>query len=242
MKNKLIIKNFSVRIGKKTILRKVNLTIESGKIFVLMGHNGSGKSTLAAAIMGHPQYRTSGKIILNNEEITKLPTFERAKKGIFLAFQFPVEIPGITVFDIFQARAEILSSPLWQREFKNSQKLLMGNLKLSKDLVERPLNLGFSGGEKKKFEILQLAEILPKIAILDEIDSGLDIDSLKTVTNLIIKFKKEGMGLMFITHTPRLLKYLPVDKVHILFKGRIAASGKKDLIKEIERKGYGNFK
>ena len=108
--------------------------------------------------------------------------------------------------------------------------------------MERPLNLGFSGGEKKKFEILQLAEILPKIAILDEIDSGLDIDSLKTVTNLIIKFKKEGMGLMFITHTPRLLKYLPVDKVHILFKGRIAASGKKDLIKEIERKGYGNFK
>ncbi|GIU68828.1 MAG: ABC transporter ATP-binding protein [Candidatus Woesearchaeota archaeon] len=243
----LKLENFSVTIGDKKIVKNVNLTLKKGEITVIMGPNGSGKSTLASAIMGNPSFETEGKIILNDNNMTKdiseLTPDERSKEGIFLSFQYPVEIPGVTV-------SNFLRAALNSRRQKNNQlkiiefvKLLnekMDLLHIPREFASRYLNEGFSGGEKKKMEILQLAMLNPKIAILDETDSGLDIDALRNVCESINIIRKDNpeLTLLIITHYQRMLNYIKPDRVCIMVDGRITKCGGSELAEELERKGY----
>ncbi len=225
------------------ILRGVDLTIQKGEVHVIMGPNGSGKSTLANTIMGNPVYQvTGGRIEFNGEDITESRADVRAKKGIFMAFQAPEEIDGITVTDFIKtAQVAKQQKPIKFLQFKSQMKEALETLQLDSSYANRYLNVGFSGGEKKKSEILQLLTLQPKLAILDETDSGLDVDAVRVVTKGILNYKNEDNALLIISHSPRLLENLPVDYVHILSNGKFVSLGNRDLIDEININGFARF-
>ncbi|MFH2118363.1 MAG: Fe-S cluster assembly ATPase SufC [Candidatus Paceibacterota bacterium] len=233
----------------ETILRGINLVVKPEETVVIMGPNGSGKSTLAKVLAGHPAYKTKGSIKLAKQEISSLTPDERAQAGLFLAFQYPVEIPGVKVLN-FLWTVYTQQHPDRQKrqhasivDFRDYLVKLAKQLAISEKLLSRGLNEGFSGGEKKRLEILQMAVMKPKFAILDETDSGLDIDAIKTVAQGIEQVKKEtGMGVIIITHYQRILQYLKYDKVHVMVDGRLIKSGGSELVEELEQKGYGEIR
>lgn len=232
----LEINNLNVSTQDKEILKGINLKINPGEVHVIMGPNGSGKSTLAYTIMGHPKYNiTSGLMTLNNIEINSLKVNERANLGIFLGFQYPSEISGVTLTQFMkQAR----KSDMNYVEFFNMIKSKMSELNIDDSFIKRSLNEGFSGGEKKKNEILQMAVLEPKLAILDEPDSGADVDALKLIAHGINNARKNNTAVLLITHYNRLLTYVKPDFVHILHDGKIILSGDYNLAEVIENKGY----
>ena len=238
----LIIEDLHVNIGEKQILKGINLTIKQGEVHALMGPNGSGKSTLANVLMGNPKYEiTKGKIILNGKDITNLPANERANLGLFLSFQYPQEITGVTLSNFLRtAYNSINKEKLDVVNFHNLLKEKMGELKIDPTFARRYINEGFSGGEKKRSEILQLSILNPKYAILDETDSGLDISALKIVGEGIEKLK-DNKGILLITHYNRILKYLNPDKVTIMVNGEIVESGNKELAEKIEKEGFDQY-
>ncbi len=244
----LEIKNLHVSVEDKEILRGLDLTVEKGKIHAMMGPNGSGKSTLANAIMGHPALEiTEGSIHFNGEDITDAGPDERSQAGIFMAFQYPVSIPGVAVSKylrmILNAQREARGeAPLKIREFAAQAREAMDLANIPQDFSSRYLNDGFSGGEKKRMELLQLALLKPQIAVLDETDSGLDIDALRTVADGINKFTGPDMGALIITHYQRLLHMVKPDMVHVLFDGRIVKEGGPELVDQLEAEGYGWIK
>lgn len=222
------------------ILRGVDLTISEGEVHVIMGPNGSGKSTLANVIMGSPAYQvTEGTISIQGEDITEASVDQRAKKGIFLAFQSAEEIDGITMID-FLRTACIAVSDTTERftQFQRRMKENLADLKLDASYSQRYLNVGFSGGEKKKSEVLQLLTLNPKFAMLDETDSGLDVDAVQIVTDGILKYKNDHNALLIISHSTRLLERLPVDAVHILYQGKFIQHGTRELINEVNENGF----
>ncbi len=226
--------------GDKEILKGVNLKIPAGEVHVIMGPNGSGKSTLSYTIMGHPRYKvTDGDILLNGESIVSLSPDERARKGVFLSFQSPVAIPGVTVNNFMR---QILQAVRGQevnfKEFRREMKETMENLQMNEDFAKRYVNDGFSGGERKRNEILQMSMLSPKFAVLDEIDSGLDIDALRIIATNIEKLRTPERSMLLITHYQRLLNYLTVDAVHVYKEGRIIESGGRELAERLEKEGY----
>lgn len=240
--SELVIKNLHVSIEDTEILKGVNLTMNTGEIHAVMGPNGAGKSTLAAAIMGHPAYEvTEGEVLLDGEDLLELDVDERARAGMFLGVQYPSEIQGIT-------NAEFIRTAINARrpeddqinimEFINRLDEKMEVLEMDQDMAERFLNEGFSGGEKKRNEILQLLMIEPTFAILDEIDSGLDIDALRVVAEGINSMRGEEFGALIITHYQRLLNYIEPDFVHIMIDGRVVKTGDKELAERLEAEGY----
>ncbi|WP_239256761.1 Fe-S cluster assembly ATPase SufC [Listeria ilorinensis] len=238
----LKIQDLHVEIEGKEILKGVNLEISTGEIHAIMGPNGTGKSTLSAAIMGHPKYEvTQGTITLDGEDVLEMEVDERARAGLFLAMQYPSEISGVTNAEFIRAainsrRDEGQEIPLMKfiRMLDDKMELL----EMDEEMAERYLNEGFSGGEKKRNEILQLLMIEPKIAILDEIDSGLDIDALKVVSKGVNAMRGEGFGCMIITHYQRLLNYITPDFVHVMMQGRVVKEGGPELAKRLEAEGY----
>jgi Fe-S cluster assembly ATP-binding protein len=241
----LEIRNLHVRAGEKEILRGLELTVGKGEIHALMGPNGSGKSTLANAIMGHPNLEvTEGQIIFNGEDITEADTDERARLGLFMAFQYPVSVPGVTVTKYLRTvmnahRDARGQDPVSLREFAGTVKAAMELTKVPEEFSKRYLNEGFSGGEKKRMEILQLALQRPEMAILDETDSGLDIDALRTVAEGVNSVAGPEMGVLIITHYQRILHLVQPSHVHVMYRGRIVKEGGPDLVSELEAKGYG---
>jgi len=241
MENKmLVIKDLKSSVGEKEILKGLNLSIGKGEIHVIMGPNGAGKSTLANTLMGHPKYAiTDGKIYFNNEEINELRADERAKRGIFLSFQNPEELPGISVENFLRsAKVAIDGKPIKLMAFRKELAQTMEELKMREEYSSRYLNVGFSGGEKKKNEILQMAILKPKLVILDEADSGLDVDAIRVVGEGVKKYSTEENSVLIITHHYKILEYLNPDFVHILADGRIVKTGDYRLAREIEDKGY----
>ncbi len=243
--NSLEIKNLRVNAGTKEILAGVNLTINSGRVQVLMGPNGGGKSTLAMAVTGAPGYRIMGGEIILKEgkksiNILKLPTEKRAKAGIFMSFQNPVAIPGVSVFELLRLALRskhgrtLANFVEFFEQIKNSAE----SLGLREEFLKRSINEGFSGGERKKAETLQLLTIKPKIAILDELDTGLDLEALKMVAKGVNLAAREGAGILMITHNPRVLEYIKPEKIFVLAGGVITRSGGEELVGEIEEKGY----
>ena len=242
--NKLLeIHDLYVNAGEKEILKGINLEIKPGEIHVIMGPNGSGKSTTANAIFNNPEYtKTNGKIVFCGDDITEMKTDEIARKGIFMSFQLPEEIPGITVTNFLKsAKSNIEGKPIKYFEFKKQLEGYIEELKINSKILDRSLNVGFSGGEKKKNEILQMLVLNPKLAILDETDSGLDVDAIKIVSKGIEMFKNETNGVLIITHNTKILHNLKVDKVHVLVNGKIVATGTQELASQIEEKGYSDF-
>ena len=233
----------SVRESNKEILKGLNLTINKGEVHVIMGPNGAGKSTLANIILNNPVYKvTSGDIFFDGENINNLRTDERAKKGIFMSFQTPEEIPGISVTNFLkEAKASISNEPVKIFAFKKELEENMKKLEMNPSYSQRDLNVGFSGGEKKKNEILQLLTLNPKLAILDETDSGLDVDAIKIVSKGINLYKNDENAVLIITHSTKILKDLKVDKVHILVNGKIVKTGDASMAKEIEDEGYAKY-
>lgn len=245
MENSLLeINNLYVNADTKEILKGINLKINKGEIHVIMGPNGSGKTTTANAILNNPAYKkTQGNIMFEGEDITNLKTDEIARKGIFMSFQLPEEIPGITVNNFLKyAKNKITGKPVKIFSFKDEVKKYMQELKMNTEYAERSLNVGFSGGEKKKNEILQMLVLNPKLAVLDETDSGLDVDAIKTVSKGIEMFKNENNAVLIITHNTKILHNLKVDYVHVLVNGKIVKTGTGKLAKEIEENGYGIYK
>lgn len=240
----LNIKNLHTQAGNKEILKGLNLKINKGEIHVIMGPNGAGKSTLANTILNNPQYEvTSGEIEFEGENINKLKTDERARKGIFMSFQTPEEVPGISVVNFLKtAKASTIKEPIKIFSFKKELEENMQKLDMNKTYSTRDLNVGFSGGEKKKNEILQMLTLNPKLAILDETDSGLDIDAIRTVSKGIAMYKNKENAVLIITHSSKILQNLKVDYVHILVDGKIIKTGKQDLVEEVEEKGYEEYK
>ena len=242
MSSTLEIKDLHVSIEDKEILKGVNLTINTGEIHAIMGPNGTGKSTLSSVIMGHPSYEvTQGEVLLDGVNILELDVDERAKAGLFLAMQYPSEITGVTNADFMRSainakREEGQEINLMQ--FIKKLDKQMDFLDIDKDMAQRYLNEGFSGGEKKRNEILQLMMLEPKFAILDEIDSGLDIDALKVVSKGINQMRGEEFGALMITHYQRLLNYITPDKVHVMYGGKVVKSGGPELAKRLEEEGY----
>ncbi|MEM3122371.1 MAG: Fe-S cluster assembly ATPase SufC [Candidatus Pacearchaeota archaeon] len=236
----LEIKNLYVSIGGREIIKGVDMNLEFGKVNVLMGPNGSGKSTLANVIMGNPKYKIEkGKIFFNNININEMPTDKRAKLGIFMSFQYPQEIEGVTIANFLKTIYNSLNEE--KISFMDFKKILNEKsklLNLSRDFYERYLNHGFSGGEKKKSEMLQLLVLNPKFAILDETDSGLDIDALKSVSKGINKFMKKDKCILIITHYKRILELVNPDKVFIMLNGKIVKEGSSELPKKLEQYGY----
>lgn len=245
MENSLLaINNLYVNADTKEILKGINLKINKGEIHVIMGPNGSGKTTTANAILNNPAYKKKqGNIMFEGEDITNLKTDEIARKGIFMSFQLPEEIPGITVNNFLKyAKNKITRKPVKIFSFKDEVKKYMQELKMNTEYAERSLNVGFSGGEKKKTEILQMLVLNPKLAILDETDSGLDVDAIKTVSKGIEMFKNENNAVLIITHNTKILHNLKVDYVHVLVNGKIVKTGTGKLAKEIEENGYEIYK
>jgi len=236
----LVIEDLYVNVEDKQILKGVNLTINKGEIHALMGPNGSGKSTLSNALMGHPKYKiTKGKIYLNGEDITDMPPDQRAKKGIFLAFQYPVAIPGVRIFNFLKnMMSSVQGRELNISEFRKELKEKTKMLEVKSSFIQRYLNDGFSGGEKKRNEILQMALFNPKLALLDETDSGLDVTALKTVCDGINKILNPEMSAIIITHYKRMLEYVRPQFVHIIMDGKIVKEGGDDLIDYIDENGY----
>src|SRR5574338_971061 len=244
--SELEIRNLHVSIEGKEILTGLNLTVKQGEIHAIMGPNGTGKSTLAYAIMGHPSYEvTEGEVFYKGQNLLALEPDERSRMGIFLAFQYPVAIPGVTVANFLRTainarrraeNPEDKGMPI--PEFRKLLKEKMGMLKMDQTFAGRYLNDGFSGGEKKRAEILQMATLRPEIAILDETDSGLDIDALRIVADGVNALMSRDMGVLVITHYQRLLNYIKPDYVHVMLGGRIVESGGPDLALHLEEKGY----
>ena len=241
MNNTLELKDVHVSIGETEILKGITLSFSPGKIHVIMGPNGSGKSTLAHAVMGHPKYKiTKGSIVLKGKDITNEKPHIRAREGLFLSFQYPVEVSGVTVSTFLRTALNSLrEKPLSVVEFHQFLKEQMALLKIDLSLSRRYLNMGFSGGEKKQMEILQLLVLQPTFAFLDETDSGLDVDAIKRVAESINRVRKQNnMSIIIITHYPNFLKYLTPDEVSIMYKGNIVAKGKQELIQAIEERGF----
>ena len=241
----LEIKDLHVRVEDKEILHGVDLTVGADETHVLMGPNGTGKSTLGYAITGNPAYSvTAGSILFDGEDITALPVNERAKKGIFLSFQNPLEVPGVTLSAFIRSALEQKTGSrlrLW--DFKKQLKETMVLLNMDESYAERDLNVGFSGGEKKKAEILQMLMLEPKLAILDETDSGLDVDAVRTVSEGVRLFRVRTHGsLLIITHSTRILEALHVDAAHVMEEGVIVRNGGAELVEEINEKGFGSLK
>ncbi|HJD15099.1 MAG TPA: Fe-S cluster assembly ATPase SufC [Candidatus Enterococcus stercoripullorum] len=238
----LEIKDLHVSIEDKEILKGVNLTLKTGEIHAIMGPNGTGKSTLSAAIMGNPNYEvTQGEILLDGQNILELEVDERARLGLFLAMQYPSEIPGITNAEFMRAAINARreeDDKISVREFLKKLDEKMDLLNMPEEMAERYLNEGFSGGEKKRNEILQLLMLEPSFAILDEIDSGLDIDALKVVAKGVNAMRGDDFGALIITHYQRLLNYITPDVVHIMMDGRVVLTGDADLAKRLEAEGY----
>lgn len=263
MKGILEIKNLFASVEGKPILNGVSFTVTPGKVHVIMGPNGSGKSTLAHVLMGDPAYeckrqKSKCKIKIGNKDLLDLPTEERAKEGLFLAFQSPISIPGVTVVNLLRsAYSEMNAIPNGKKYLHNpgltrargtdftvftkTLKQYAKLLHIDESFLERGIGDGFSGGEKKKMEMLQALVIDPKYAIFDEIDTGLDVDALKTVASGITILKKQGTGVIIITHYQRILKYIRPDIVHVLIGGKIIQTGTASLAREIEQNGYGKY-
>ena len=244
MSSLLEINNLYAEAEGKQILKGLNLKINKGETHVIMGPNGAGKSTTANVILNNPEYKkTSGEILFEGENINEESTDKIAKKGIFMSFQSPVEIPGISTFNFLKyAKNKVTEKPVKVFEFKDQVKNYMEELSMNPKLVERNLNVGFSGGEKKKNEILQMLVLNPKLAILDETDSGLDVDAIRTVSKGIEMYKNTENAVLIITHNTRILENLKVDYVHILVDGKIVKTGDASLAQEIEENGYSQYK
>jgi len=239
----LRIEGLTAEIDGKPILRGVDLEIKTGEIHALMGPNGHGKSTLANILMGHPKYTvTGGKITIDGEDLLAMPVPDRSKAGLFLAFQYPVEIPGVTVGKFLKRAAEIHMAVRGEKlnvtKFIKQAREDMTFLDMDQQFINRYLNEGFSGGEKKRMEILQLLTLKPRFAMFDETDSGLDIDALKVVSKGINRLRGDDFGALIITHYQRILNYILPDQVHILYQGRIVTSGGNELVTALEEKGY----
>ena len=240
----LKINKLNAKIDSKEILKEFTLNINPGEVHAIMGPNGSGKSTLSAVIAGNESYEVeSGSIVFEGEDLLDLDPDQRAHKGVFLSFQYPVEIPGISVSNFLKAaisekRKQLGMDPITAKDLLNKMKEKMELLNMKKGYLSRNMNEGFSGGEKKRNEIFQMAMLEPKLAILDETDSGLDIDALKIVANGVNKLKNKDNATIVITHYQRLLDYIIPDYVHVLHNGRIIKSGGKELALELEEKGY----
>src|SRR5215218_9744612 len=242
----LEIKNLHAQAGDKQILKGLDLTVKPGEIHALMGPNGSGKSTLANVIMGHPNLEvTEGEILFKGEEISEADPDERARAGLFMAFQYPVSVPGVTVTKYLRTvmnahREERGEDPVPLKEFRKTVEAAMELTEVPREFVSRYLNEGFSGGEKKRMEILQLALQRPELAVLDETDSGLDIDALNTVATGVNTISKDSdMGVLIITHYQRILHLVIPQFVHIMFDGRIVKEGGPELVEQLEQRGYG---
>jgi Fe-S cluster assembly ATP-binding protein len=237
----LEIRNLHVRTEEREILRGVDLLVRRGELHALMGPNGSGKSTLANTIMGHPGYEVSdGEILFNGENITELAPHERAKLGLFLAFQYPVAIPGVSVANFLRLAINAQrEEPIKVKEFGAQLTRAVELLDVDRAFTSRHLNDGFSGGEKKRAEVLQMAMLRPQIAVLDETDSGLDIDALRTVAEGVQKLHDDqGLGVLIITHYQRILDYVRPEFVHVMLDGRIVLNGGTELVERLEREGY----
>jgi Fe-S cluster assembly ATP-binding protein len=237
----LEIRNLHVRIEEREILRGVDLTVERGEVHALMGPNGSGKSTLANTLLGHPTYEvTEGSILFKGEDITAAEPHERARAGLFLAFQYPVSIPGVSVANFLRMAINAKrEQPINVKEFRTQLQHAIELLDVDRSFTSRHLNDGFSGGEKKRAEILQMAMLQPDVAILDETDSGLDIDALRTVAEGVERLHTEqGLGALIITHYQRILHYIKPQFVHIMLDGRIVLEGGVELVERLEREGY----
>jgi len=238
----LEIRGLKAAIGDKPILQGIDLEIRTGEVHALMGPNGSGKSTLANVLLGHPTYTvTGGQVLLDGEDFLALDTYERARRGVFLAFQYPVEVPGVSVGKFLKRAAE-LRLPEGTRQdvtgFIRELRATMQVLEMDQAFINRSLNQGFSGGEKKRMEIVQMLLLKPSFAVLDETDSGLDIDALRLVAEGVNRLRGEGFAALVITHYQRILNYLRPDKVHVMYQGRIVASGTEKLVAELEARGY----
>ena len=240
----LSIKNLHATVNEKEILKGLNITVNAGEVHAIMGPNGAGKSTLASIIAGNENYEmTSGEILLDNEDISEMAPEERAHKGVFLSFQYPVEIPGVSVTNFMRTSINETRKAQGKDEMPASDMLKLIRekselLEIDRKFLSRSLNEGFSGGEKKRNEIFQMAMLEPKLAILDETDSGLDIDALRIVANGVNKLKSGDNAVIVITHYQRLLDYIIPDFVHVLMDGKIVKSGGKELAYELEEKGY----
>ena len=248
MTKELRVENLRVAIGEKEILRGVDLTIRQGEVHALMGPNGSGKSTLSYALMGHPSYEvTEGSVTIDGQDILGLEPDERAKAGLFLAFQYPTSIPGVTVANFLRHAVTNVRNParkegedlIPMRDFRKELREQMDELGMDQEFARRYLNDGFSGGEKKRAEILQLAMLRPAFSILDETDSGLDIDAVRIVSEGVNRIAaKHSTGILVITHYERILNYIRPEFVHILFGGQIVENGGPELVQQLEREGY----
>src|ERR1700716_1282634 len=243
--NVLSVDNLHVTIADKKIVRGLSLSVPRGEVHAIMGPNGSGKSTLAKVLAGHPDYQvTQGKVTMDGENLLELEPDERARRGLFLAFQYPSEIPGVTIANFLRAAVQARlpeGEELEATEYYAKLYEKMDMLEMDRSFTSRSVNEGFSGGEKKRNEILQLAMLEPKYAVLDETDSGLDIDALKVVANGVNSIRGPDRGILVITHYQRLLDYIVPDHVHVMVQGRIVRSGGKELALELEEKGYESY-
>jgi Fe-S cluster assembly ATP-binding protein len=243
----LEVKNLHVEVEDRKILNGLSLTIEKGQVAAIMGPNGSGKSTLAYVLAGKDKYTvTAGDVLFDGESILGMAPDERAAKGLFLAFQYPIEIPGVATMTFlrtaFNAQRKTRGEPeLTTPEFMKRVREASAALGIGQEMLRRGVNVGFSGGEKKRNEILQMAMLEPRLAVLDETDSGLDIDALKIVADGVNRLRSPDRGMIVITHYQRLLEYIVPDVVHVLWKGRVAKSGGKELALELEARGYAEF-